>query len=311
MTPVDAGEPVDVDAAEPWVRSCLPITGPLEHFQTEPWASVFRAPIDGDVVWFKACAPWQFFEVSLTAELSARWNAVTEVLAHDVDRGWLLMADAGAPLRTLGNPPQRWLEILPTYAELQIGEQERAEEHVARGVPDLGMARLPALYEELLRVDLPLEPEEISAFRAFRPVFSELCEELGGAGIGSTAQHDDLHMNNVYVKDGVLRVLDWGDASIGYPFFSLFETFRSLVEMNGLDPHDAWFARLRDAYLEPWRPDHRATLDLALRVAGLARAIAWLHQRDALPSADRPAFDEGFAHILRLALRRGLHPSDI
>jgi hypothetical protein len=89
MTHVDAAGPVDIDEAESWVRSRLLITEPLELFQTEPWASVFRAPVDGEVMWFKACAPRQAFEVSLTAALSARWAAVTEVLAHDVDRRWL------------------------------------------------------------------------------------------------------------------------------------------------------------------------------------------------------------------------------
>jgi hypothetical protein len=310
MTPVDAGEPLDVDEAESWVRSNQPRVGPLELFQTEPWASVFRAPVNGHAVWFKACAPRQSFEVALTAALSLRWQAVTEVLAHDVDRRWLLMADAGDPLRMLGNPPQRWLEILPSYAEMQIGETERTEEHLERRVPDLRLARLPTLYGELLRAELPLEAAERSALEAFRPHFFELCEELDGAGIGPTVQHDDLHMNNVYVKDGALRVLDWGDASIGHPFFSLLETFRFLVEMNRLPPDDPWFARLRDAYLEPWGQGHRGTFDLALRVGGLAHAIAWLHQRDALPSADRPGFDGGFAHILRLALRRALDPSD-
>jgi hypothetical protein len=310
MTPVDAGGHVDLVEAESWVRSCWALTGPLELFQTEPWASVFRAPADDGVVWFKACASRQTFEVPLTAALSARWDAVTDVLAHDVDRRWLLMADAGEPLRALGNPPERWLEILPTYAELQIGETERSEEHLERSVPDLRLARLPTLYEELLQADLPLGAAERSAFEMLRPRFSELCEELDGAGIGPTVQHDDLHMNNVYLKNGTLRVLDWGDASIGHPFFSLFETFRFLVEMNRLPPDDPWFARLRDAYLEPWGPDHRATFDLALRVGGLAHAIAWLHQRDALPSADQPGFDEGFAHILRLALRRAIDPSD-
>lgn len=299
---------MDIDEAESWVRSWLPIKGPLEHFQTEPWASVFRTPVDGGVVWFKACASRQFFEVPLTASLSARWDVVTEVIAHNVDRRWLLMADAGEPLRTLGNPPQRWLEILPAYGELQIGETGRAQEHLARGVPDLRLARLPALYEELLRAELPLEAAETSALEAFRPRFSELCEELDGAGIGPTAQHDDLHMNNVYAKNGVLRVLDWGDASIAHPFISLFETFRFLVELNGLSPPDPWFTRLRDAYLEPWGPGHRVTFELALRIGGLARAIAWLHQRDALPQADRPGFDEGFAHLLRVAFRRAIDP---
>ena len=60
---------------------------------------------------------------------------------------------------------------------------------------------------------------------------------------------------------------------------------------------------MRDAYLEPWGPGHGATFDLAMRIAGFARAIAWLDQRDALPAQDRAEFDTGFAMILRLALR--------
>ena len=305
---MNAGVDIDIDEAESWVCSWAPITGPLELFQVEPWAEVFRAPADGGVVWFKACASNQSFEVPLTAALSATWDAVTEVLAHDVDRRWLLMADAGEPLRMLGNPPQRWLEILPAYGELQIGEAGRVEEHLAHGVPDLDLARLPDLYDELLRAELPLEEAETSVLEAFHAGFSDLCEELDDAGIGPTVQHDDLHMNNVYVKNGALRVLDWGDASIAHPFFSLLETFRFLVELNGLSPSDRSFARLRDAYLEPWGPGHRVTFDLALRIGGLAHAIAWLHQRDALPQADRRGFDEGFAHILRLALHRAVDP---
>jgi hypothetical protein len=307
---VNAGGSVDVDEAESWVRSWVPITGPLKLFQTEPWAAVFRARVDGGVVWFKACAPWQFFEVRLTAALSARRDAVTEVLAHDLDRGWLLMADAGEPLRALGNPPERWLEILPTYAELQIDETGHADEHVTLGVPDLRLARLPALYEGLLRAELPIEAAEKSALETFRPRFLELCEELDSAEIGPTVQHDDLHMNNVYVKDGALRVLDWGDASIANPLFSLFETFRFLSEINRLPADDPWYARLRDAYLEPWGSGLRETFELALRIGGLAHAIAWLHQRDALPEADRREFDGSFVHILRLALRRALDPSE-
>jgi hypothetical protein len=310
MTDVDPGPAVDIEEAEWWVRSHLPIDGPLEHVQTEPWAIVFRAPIDGGVVWFKACAPRQSFEVPLTASLSSRSSVVTEVLAHDVERRWLLMADAGEPLRALGNPPERWLELLPAYAELQAGETRHVEQHLAAGVPDLRLARLPVLYEEVLRAELPLDPAERSALEALRVRLPELCEELDADGIGPSVQHDDLHMNNVYVKGGTLRVLDWGDASIGHPFFSLFETFRFLVEENGLAPGDPWFARLREAYLEPWGSVDPRAFARALRIAGLAHAIAWLHQREALPPADRPGFDESYAVILRLALRWAIAPPD-
>jgi hypothetical protein len=293
----------DVDEAESWVRSSTAITGSLELVQTEPWASVFRVPADGELVWFKVCALRQAFEVSLTASLSERWTGVTEVLACDVERRWLLMADAGEPLRTLGNPPERWLEVLPVYAELQIGETPHAAEHLARGVPDLRLFELPAQMDDLLRARLPLAPAETAALETLLPTVSRLCEELDARGVPPTVQHDDLHMNNVYVKDDTLRVLDWGDSSIAHPFFSLFETFRFLGVINGLPDGDPWFARLRDTYLERWGPGHRGTFDLALRVAGFARAVAWLHQRETLPEADRPGFDIGFAEILRFALR--------
>jgi hypothetical protein len=287
MTSVDGRDDDEDREAEEWVAARAPIVGHLELLQTEPWASVFRAPSDAGTVWFKRCAPHQAFEVPLTASLSARWpTTVTEVLANDVDRRWLLMADAGEPLRTLGNPPERWLDILPAYARLQIGETERAADHLAAGVPDLRLARLPARYGELQATGLPLVPGETAALAAFRQRFSDMCAELESHGIGATVQHDDLHMNNVYVKDGALRVLDWGDASISHPFFSLFETFRFLTELNRLGPGDPWFGRLRDAYLEPWGPGHAEVFDLALGIAGFARAIAWLDQRDALPERD-------------------------
>ncbi len=291
--------------AEAWVATSVPIVGGLELVQTEPWASVFRAHApDGEIVWFKACASHQAFEVPLTASLSARWpTKVTEVLAHDVNRRWLLMADAGETLRKLGNPPERWLEALPAYARLQAGETDRVAEHLDAGVPDLRLARLPERYDDLLAAELPLEPDERAVLAAFRPRFAHLCADLDGHGIEPTVQHDDLHMNNVFAKDEVLRVLDWGDASISHPFFSLFETFRFLIEMNHLHPEDPWFGRLRDAYLEPWGAGHVETFELAQRIAGLARSIAWLDQREALPPKDRPEFDEGFAGMLRIALR--------
>ena len=49
-------------------------------------------------------------------------------------------------------------------------------------------------------------------------------------------------------------------------------------------------------------PGHGETFDLALRIAGLARAIAWLDQRSALAQKDRPEFDAGFVGLLGIAL---------
>src|SRR5919204_6865147 len=87
-------------------------------------------------------------------------------------------------------------------------------------------------------------------------------DELAAHGIPETIQHDDLHMANLYAQGGRLRVLDWGDSSISHPFASLVVTFRFLEEINKLSPVDPWFARLRDAYLEPWGRNLTAVFDL-------------------------------------------------
>jgi hypothetical protein len=291
------------EQAQRWTTSFVDVVGGLELFQEEPWATVYRAPTGGGWVWFKACAERLAFEVPLTAALSKRWRCVTDVIAHDAERRWLLMADAGATFRSLGNPPERWLELLPAYAELQIGETPRAARHVAFGVPDMRLELLPTLFDDLVRAPLPIRTEERAELAALAPTISTLSEELAAAGVGDSVQHDDLHMNNAYASGDALRILDWGDASIGHPFFSLFETFRFLVEMNGLAPDDLWFARLRDAYLEPWGDGYREAFAIALRLGGVSRAIAWLWQRDALPTAARPAFDDGFDTMLRLTIR--------
>src|SRR5512141_797645 len=101
--------------AEDWVRTHAPAAGPLTLHQEEPWATVYRAAIPDGSVWLKVCAQRQAFEVPLTVDLSSRWASAPEVLAHDSDRRWLLMADAGTSFRELGNPPQRWLDLLPAY----------------------------------------------------------------------------------------------------------------------------------------------------------------------------------------------------
>ena len=296
---------LDLLAAEEWIRSRVDPVVSIEPVHVQPWATVLRVQLAGGLIWFKACAPVQAFEPHLTAELCARWpDRVSEVIAHDVRRGWLLLADAGTPVGALGNRPEAWLAALPRYAELQRGEAAYVPEHLAHGVPDLRLATLPERYEELLQLDLPLSQEEIDELRRFAPRFAELCDELATHDVPETIQHDDLHHANLYERDSRLRVLDWGDASISHPFASLVVTFRFLEERTGLAPTDPWFARLRDAYLEPWHGNLRDTFALAFRVGTFARAIAYVRVRAALPPEERPEFDIDFTLVLRRGLAR-------
>jgi hypothetical protein len=252
----------------------------------------------------EACGSAQRFEARLTAGLSDRRpDLVGEVVACDDGRGWLLLADAGARVGIRPEANDALLRLLPAYAELQRGEAPLADEHVTHGVPDLRLAVLPDRYAALTVGELPLKSDEQERLRSFAPRFGELCATLAAFAIPESVQHDDLHGNNLFADGESVRLLDWGDASIAHPFFSLVVPYRFLDEVDGLPPSDPWFAQLRDAYLEPWGAESDA-FGLALRVGAFAHAIAWLRQRDALPPADRPAFDEWFAVVLRRALAR-------
>jgi hypothetical protein len=298
---------VDLAGAEDWIRAHVEPVGVIETEHEQPWATVLRVPLANGVAWFKACAPVQAFEPRLTAELFSRYpDRVAEVLGHDEERAWLLLGDAGTPIDAFGNPPETWLLVLPRYAELQRGEVTRTHDHLAHGVPDLRVATLPARFDDLLQRELPLEPEEMDRLRGFAPRFAELCDELAALDVPETVQHDDLHMANVYAGGGRLRVLDWGDSSISHPFASLVVTFRFLEEVTKLEPGDPWFARLRDAYLEPWGRGLEGVFALAMRVGALAHAIAWLRQRDRLSAKERADFDRTFQIVLRRAIAQTL-----
>lgn len=291
-------------AADAWIRAHVEPTGTIEIVHARTWATVWRVSTDHGSVFFKACTAVQAFEPRLTAELSARWpDDVATVIAHDEERGWLLLADAGTPIGASGNPPEAWLRVLPRYAELQRGETRRTAEHLEHGVPDLRLTSVAARFDDLLRSDLPLEPDEIARLRSYSRRLEADLAELAAAGIPESVQHDDLHMNNLYVDAGdQLRVLDWGDSSIAHPFASLVVTFRFLAQVNGLRPDDPWFVHLRDAYLEPWGRGLTSTFDLALRVGAVGHAIARKRQHDHLPMESRPNAPGEYSVVLRRAL---------
>jgi len=220
----------------------------LELVSDEPWSTVWRTP---DGLWRKRCkASWRF-EAPLTVALASRWpDRVAEVVDHGDD--WLLTRDAGTQI---AEDDPLWPDVMRSYAELQQGEAAHADEHVAAGVPDLRLAALPARYAQLLD---ELGDERL---RRFEPRFAELCVELAARGVPETIQHDDLHQFNVYVRDGRPRILDWGDSSVGHPYFSLVATLRHVDDRG-----------ITDAFLDAWGGDEE-TLALALRVGRIAHTF--------------------------------------
>ena len=302
--------------AEEWIRERVDVTSSIEQPHVYPWSTVLRVSTAEGPLWFKATMPEiHGFEPRLTEILAeACPDRVTELVEIDIGRAWMLMRDAGTRLREREpSDPGLWEAILPRYAELQIAVTPRADELLALGVPDMRAAGIPHKVEALLEDDRALmlgESDELSRdqcdeLRRRLPELRALVEELEAFGIAATIQHDDLHDGQVFVQDGHLRILDWGDSCISHPFHTLTVTLRALAWRYGIDPGSVQLLRLRDAYLEPFGAP-AAAADLAYRTGTLARALAWHRYVSAAAPGERDPEDaESVPYGVRLYLEAG------
>lgn len=308
-------EPQWRDEAETWIRERAQVSGRIEQPHVYPWSTVLRVPTaDGDL-WFKAVSPQHAFEPELGVLLAEAFpDRVTELIAIDPERRWMLMRDAGTRLRELDRAGLHdWEAVLPRYAEIQIALGPRAAELLELGVPDQRIAGLANEVEAILEDDRALlldEPEGLTSaqreeLQARMPELRGLVQELQAAGIPETIQHDDLHDGQVFVKDRRYVISDWGDSCVSHPFHTLTVTLRAIAWKRKLEPGCESLLRLRDAYLEPYDAD-AALADLAYRTGTLGRALAWhRHMQGREPEEWDREDAESVPYGLRLFLENG------
>jgi Phosphotransferase enzyme family len=317
---VDWRDPDWLEETHAWIRAHTPgsITGVIEQPHVYPWSTVMRVPTEDGHLWFKANSEVERFEAGLLMELAAAApDVIVELVAVDVERGWILMRDAGTRLRELVGTIEQvkhWQAILPRYAELQLALAPREDRFLALGVPDERLGGLSDRFERLLDdVDTLLvgKPdgvtvEELARLRASIREVDSMCSDLAAVGIPETLQHDDFHDGQIFVRDGGYRFLDWGDSCVSHPFHTLVVTLRALASQQGLEPGAPELVHLRDLYLEPFTgfattAELRDTFGLAYRTGTIGRALAWHRFFSAYPHER----DDTVAHGLKLYLAHG------
>ncbi len=119
--------------------------------------------------------------------------------------------------------------------------------------------------------------------RAIAALYDELAE-----GVETIRVHGDLHVSNLLLRDGILRVLDFDDMVVGPPVQDLWLC---------LPGRDTETRRLREAFIEGYesfRPFDRGTLRLIEPLRGLriVNYSAWLARR-----WHDPFFPRAFPHF--------------
>ena len=295
-----------LEEARVWVAAQLArhggrLTGGWEQPHARVWSSTIRFETTEGRVWFKVNGSGTAYEAGLVALLGElRPGLAPDVIAYDGVRAWSLTRDGGPTLRSIAASGELWTyweRLLPSYAEAQLALAQHGTRLLSSGAPHLAPVQLRWAYRRLL-TELPVLPiedgglttEQASALERLLPTYDDWCAELATSPVPHSLQHDDLHSNNICWPGKVddlssVRIVDWGDASVGHPFGTMLATLNSIAFHAGVVPGDGLMddprmLRIRDAYLEPFtglgsREELLRWVALARSTGCVTRAVSW------------------------------------
>jgi hypothetical protein len=297
---------VFLEEARVWVAAQLAgrgsqLTGEWGQPHARIWSSTIAFETTEGRVWFKVNGSGTAYEAGLVALLGElRPGLAPDVIAYDRARAWSLTRDGGPMLRSIAASEELWTyweRLLPSYAEAQLALARHRTQLLSAGTPHLAPVQLRLEYRRLIAElavlpseDGGLTTEQASALERVLPTYDDWCAELAASSVPHSLQHDDLHSNNVCwpgtVDDLVsVRIIDWGDASVGHPFGTMLATLNSIAFNAGVLAGDHWMddprmLRIRDAYLEPFtglgsREELLRWVALARSTGCVTRAVSW------------------------------------
>ena len=272
--------------------------GPLvavEQLRSWQRSAIVRATIGQQRFFLKAVPPMFAHELALSTWLAQRFPAITSTIHSTLpERGWLLMHEvAGEPLDVRPNL-HRWAEALRQYAELQVSTVPYAANLKALGLPDRSGAWLCASFDSLLAdenallVDLPggLPSAELTRLRSRASLLHEQCSHLLALDIPPALEHGDFGAWQILADNERIAFLDWSDAALANPLFSLASFLMELpAALGSPEAYEALVA----AYLKPWEavlPRGRLEEAWALSRTLAGLYYASVYQRAILPQME-------------------------
>ncbi len=239
---------------------CKP-TGPVEQVCSWQRSCVMRLPTTHGVAYFKAVPSVLSSELDVSVLLDHEYpGMVAEVMAVDTARRWLLMRDMGA--KTLDRIPDlgQWKAAVHAYAQLQVDWVDGARRFAIAGCPNRGLLQLVSSIERLLEDTVAMKPgtpdglsmKEIHALHYRARALKIAAHRLGTLRLPVSLDHGDFWAGQIIAGDSSPVFIDWSDASLSHPFFSMafFSDEEEIRPYLGDVPDAA--EQLRDAYLEPW-----------------------------------------------------------
>lgn len=285
--------------AEQWIDTALAAlevrrTGPAEQPRIRFWSTQLAVPTDHGTLWFKENNPGQLAEASILSVLGELApDRVAAPLVIDASRGWMLTADYGVTVDSLGpSDPALWARIAVDFAELQRIVAPHGDRLAGAGLvimnPEVAVDFVQNQLQ--LHTSIPaghpmhLSVEEAADVVARLPAIAAAVDVLRSVPVPLSLDHNDLHGGNCFLPgtdEEPLRFLDFADSYWAHPFSALLVPITQMREQWGTTPGDPRIEAVITAYLERWT-DHaplsrlRAAVEPALALAGVHRYASWL-----------------------------------
>lgn len=297
----------------------LRLNGNFRQFNASPTFSLIRFETNGPALWFKAVGEpnvREFFLTQVLAQLIPTY--LPQVLATRPEwHGWLA-AEIGGPKLEAMRTAEPWLAAAKALASLQAGSIGRHTQLLERGARDLRATTLSrrlqpffSVMAELMEQQDKTPPpaltgQELKHLGERLKDALSLLEELG---IPDTLGNLDLNPANIIVAPTGCRFLDWAEAFVGHPFFSLAylqEHFRRAIGSAA-----ARDDQLVAAYIEVWGALFPAqSLARALAIAPMLAVFAYAAGNDIWSDRSRHQ-QPGIEGYLRSLTRRIKREADL
>jgi hypothetical protein len=290
----------------------LQLSGPFCQFNASPSFSLIRFETNGPAVWFKAVGEPNQREFPITLELAHLFpEFVPRIIGtKHAWNGWLMLE---APGTNLGETKKitDWKDAAQALARLQAESVGRIAPIAEAGAHHVGISELAALVDPFLEVIAELMKRQA---KASPPPLTQ--EELALLGIRikdsltlldllsipDALGHFDLNPWNIIVSERRSVFLDWAEAYVGHPLFSLEYLLEHFRRVNGGDVQLE--SQLIASYCNPWMQFIPATVIVEARqhtplLATFTYATGTVEWRDEQKLQDIPV-----AGFLRSLARR-------
>ena len=274
--------------------------------------SLVRFETNGPAVWFKAVGEPNQKEFPLTCTLAQLFPSyLPPILDTRRDwNGWLAEEVEGTNLNETGDL-ELWAVAAEAIAKLQIGSINHCQGILVSGARDQRTAVLSdrvrpfidvmtQLMEQQAKVSPPILGQKELLLLGDR--LQTALEGLRVLEVPDALGHLDLNPANIIVSTKQCTLLDWAEAYVGNPFFSLqylLEHFRRATSTEAVAE-----ARLTAAYVVPWEQViPRTAITEAMASVPLLAAFAYATGNEAWKDPERLR-DPNTAGYLRSLTRR-------